>query len=225
MAAARRSIVRVQASLCVPTGEWRFSPTIELRAVHVSFHAAHRLRRQRTQQWDQGSGTKGGYADRERIDLNYSRAILIEMLNEIYEFRRITDKLGTGGQPTEAQFSEIRNEGFEVVVNLALPTSDNAIANEGSVVTALGMTYIHIPVNFANPTANDFQAFCGIMDALHSRKVFVHCAANKRVSAFIYLRRVLKQGHDAVAAKAEMDALWQPDCVWTRFIDDQLRGR
>jgi hypothetical protein len=31
----------------------------------------------------------------------------------------------------------VREAGFEAVINLALPTSDNALANEGSVVTGL----------------------------------------------------------------------------------------
>ena len=70
------------------------------------------------------------------------------------------DRLGTAGQPTEGQFRTIREAGFEAVVNLGLPTSDNALPNEGSVVTGLGMSYIHIPVNFQAPTSQDFQSFC-----------------------------------------------------------------
>ena len=60
-------------------------------------------------------------------------------LSEIYGFRAVGDRLGTAGQPTQAQFQAVQESGFEAVINLALPTSDNAIANEGSVVTGLGM--------------------------------------------------------------------------------------
>ena len=81
-------------------------------------------------------------------------------LEEIYQFRLVGGKFGTAGQPTEAQLRSIRDGGFDTVVNLALPTSDNAIANEGSVVTGLGMSYVHIPVDFKAPAARDFQAFC-----------------------------------------------------------------
>jgi hypothetical protein len=56
-------------------------------------------------------------------------------LSEIYSFRAIGAKLGTAGQPTQRQFQTVREGGFEAVINLALPTSDNAIPNEGSVVT------------------------------------------------------------------------------------------
>jgi protein tyrosine phosphatase (PTP) superfamily phosphohydrolase (DUF442 family) len=80
------------------------------------------------------------------------------MLSEIYSYRGIGDRLGTAGQPTEAQFQMIREAGFETVINLALPTSDNALPNEESVVTGHGMSYVHIPVNFQAPTSQDFQA-------------------------------------------------------------------
>src|SRR3982751_2640373 len=101
-------------------------------------------------------------------------------LSQIYSFRAIGDRLGTAGQPTESQFGLVREAGFEAIINLALPTSDNALAHEGSVVTGLGMAYIHIPVDFKAPTSRDFQAFCSVMDGFKDRRVFVHCAANMR---------------------------------------------
>ena len=145
------------------------------------------------------------------------------MLSEIYQFRPIDDRLATSGQPTEAQFAVIRDAGFEVIVNLALPTSDNAIKNEGSIVTGLGMTYVHIPVDFTAPNSNDFDAFCGVMDAFPGKRLFVHCAANKRVSTFIYLRRVLRQGADPAAARLDLESVWEPDPVWNRFMTEQLQ--
>jgi protein tyrosine phosphatase (PTP) superfamily phosphohydrolase (DUF442 family) len=149
--------------------------------------------------------------------------ICAQMLSDIYEFRPVHDRLATSGQPTEPQFLTIRDAGFEAIVNLALPTSDNAIKSEGSVVTGLGMIYIHIPVDFAAPSSDDFDAFCGVMNAFEGKKVFVHCAANKRVSAFIYLRRVLKQEADPAVALVDLESVWQPDVVWSRFITDQLQ--
>ena len=146
------------------------------------------------------------------------------MLSEIYSFRALGEGLGTSGQPTESQFQEIREAGFDAVINLALPTSDNALAHEGSIVTGLGMSYVHIPVDFKAPTAQDFQAFSRVMDAFEGRRVFVHCAANKRVSAFVFLYRVLHQHVPALEAERELHAIWQPDAVWSRFIKSQLES-
>jgi protein tyrosine phosphatase (PTP) superfamily phosphohydrolase (DUF442 family) len=144
-------------------------------------------------------------------------------LSEIYGFRALSDMLGTAGQPTEEQFKAVREAGYEAVVNLALPTSDNALAHEGSIVTGLGMSYVHIPVNFAAPTAQDFRTFCGVMESLTGRRVFVHCAANKRVSAFVFLYRVLHQQVSPSEAERDLHAIWQPDEVWSRFIQSQVQ--
>jgi len=146
-------------------------------------------------------------------------------LSEIYNFRALGEKLGTAGQPTADQFRAVREEGFEAVINLALPTSDNALANEGSIVTGLGMAYVHIPVDFKTPAAQDFQTFCRMMSAFDGRRVFVHCAANMRVSAFLFLYRVLHQRLGVAEAEQDLHAIWQPDEAWGRFIQSQLEGR
>jgi protein tyrosine phosphatase (PTP) superfamily phosphohydrolase (DUF442 family) len=145
-------------------------------------------------------------------------------LSEIYSFRAVGDRLGTAGQPTESQFRAVREAGFEAVINLKLPTSDNALPHEASIVTDLGMAYVHIPVDFKAPTAQDFHAFCGVMEAFDGRPVFVHCAANKRVSAFVSLYRVLLQRIAPSEAELDLHAIWHPDEVWSRFIVNQLEG-
>ena len=143
-------------------------------------------------------------------------------LTEIYGFRAIGDSLGTAGQPTEAQLELVRARGFEAVINLALPTSDNAIANEGSIVTRLGMAYVHLPVDFKAPNSQDFAFFCRVMEAFDDRPVFVHCAANMRVSAFVFLYRVLCQQVPISVAEPDLHAIWRPDEVWSQFIREQL---
>jgi protein tyrosine phosphatase (PTP) superfamily phosphohydrolase (DUF442 family) len=146
------------------------------------------------------------------------------MLSEINNFHPLGDKIATSGQPTEAQFRQIREAGFDTVINLALPTSDNAIPNEGSLVTGLGMSYIHIPVNFKEPASQDFRAFCRVMRAFEDRRVFVHCAANMRVSAFMYLYRVIVKDVPASEARRDLVAIWHPDDVWGKFIEQQIEG-
>ena len=143
-------------------------------------------------------------------------------LDEIRAFRSIGGTLGTAGQPDEDQFQLINEAGFEAVINLALPTSDNAIANEGSIVTSLGMSYFHIPVDFQSPQSRDFKLFCQLMEAFEGRPVFVHCAANMRVSAFIFLYRVLVQEVAIANAEQDLHAIWQPNPTWKQFIDEQL---
>lgn len=145
-----------------------------------------------------------------------------DRLREIRDFYSLGPLLGTSGQPSEEQFQYIRQAGFQVIINLAVPTSDLAIPNEGSIVSSLGMCYVHIPVEFSAPTLENFNAFAGVMDAFDGRPIFVHCAANKRVSAFLFLYRVLYKGLAREQAEADLLALWQPNAVWKAFMEDQL---
>ena len=143
-------------------------------------------------------------------------------IEDIRDFRLISPTLGTSGMPREAHIPAIRAAGFEVVINLALPTSEGAIAHESNLVARDGMAYFQIPVQFDAPTATDFDLFCGLMRACEGRCTFVHCAANKRVSAFVYLYRVLRQGVPEEQARRDLHAIWTPDDVWGRFIAEQL---
>jgi protein tyrosine phosphatase (PTP) superfamily phosphohydrolase (DUF442 family) len=87
------------------------------------------------------------------------------------------------------------------------------------------MEYVHIPVKFSAPAAEDLERFCDAMDANASRKRFVHCAANKRVSVFVGLYRVLRLQWEREAAFDLVRDLWEPDAVWRAFIVEVLAGR
>jgi hypothetical protein len=64
------------------------------------------------------------------------------------------------------------------------------------------------------------------MDAHRDEKLWVHCAANMRVSAFLGLYRVIKQGWEPERAFELMHGLWQPNEVWSAFIAAMLeKGR
>ncbi len=141
-------------------------------------------------------------------------------LSDIKNFVQLTDDVGTSGQPKRDQFELIARHGYRAVVNLALPTSERAIADEGSVVTGLGMSYVHIPVEFTQPTIEDLHTFFGTMQALRGNKVWVHCVVNARVSAFMYLYLKHVRGLDDAAARSPVLDRWQPemDQVWTKFI-------
>ena len=141
-------------------------------------------------------------------------------LGAIYNFEPLTEWLGTSGQPTETQFSDIALAGYEAVVNLAMPSSDNAIEGEGSLVTSQGMAYVHIPVDFEHPTLSDLQTFFGVMRAFEGKKVWVHCVVNARVSAFVYHYLRHAKGFDDETAKSTLLRKWLPqmDPVWRDFL-------
>ncbi len=139
-------------------------------------------------------------------------------IEHIYNYLKLSDSVATAGQPTEAQFSLIKESGYQVVVNLALPESPNALLHEQAIVESLGMQYIHIPVVWENPTLEDVGRFFSVMDAIANQPVFVHCAANMRVSAFMYLYRRLHEGMSDEQAKIDLHRIWTPNDTWQEFI-------
>ena len=144
-------------------------------------------------------------------------------LSSIHKHRAVSDRLGTSGQPTVAQLGAIAEAGYTTVINLALHDDPRySLPDEPGTVRALGMRYVHIPVRFAAPTRADLRAFFEAMDAHAGETLWVHCAANIRVSAFLGLYGVLRQGADRESAFALMHDLWQPDAVWSAFIDEAL---
>lgn len=141
------------------------------------------------------------------------------MIEDVFNHLRIDNRIETGGQPTAEQFDDIATAGHQAVINLALSTSGNAIPNEGELVANHGMVYVHLPVDFRNPNRTNYETFRDIMNVFAERKVFIHCAMNMRVSAFVYVYRVQQQGIDNETALADLHRLWEPDKVWQQLID------
>jgi uncharacterized protein (TIGR01244 family) len=136
----------------------------------------------------------------------------------IYNWRRLDDRITTSGQPTEPQLADIHALGVRHVINLGLHSHEKALPDEAASISHLGMTYIHIPVDFQNPTDGDFAQFCSVMEQLKDLPVHVHCIANYRVSAFFYRYRRDVLGMDETAARADMEQVWQPGGVWAAFV-------
>lgn len=143
-------------------------------------------------------------------------------IEEIYNYLKISDSVATAGQPTEAQFSTIQKSGYQIVVNLARPDSPNALPNEQALVESLGMQYIPIPVVWENPTLEDISRFFSVIETNADKSVFVHCAANMRVSSFVYLYRLIRAGTSEEQAKQDLHRIWTPNETWQRFIQQAI---
>jgi uncharacterized protein (TIGR01244 family) len=149
----------------------------------------------------------------------------MNLLRETRNFRKVEDDLLTAGQPNEAQLADAAREGVKVVINLALHDDPRySLDDEAGCVCGLGMDYVHIPVQFNHPTEHDLRAFFAAMDAHKGDKVLVHCAANYRVTAFVGLYRMIREGSSAADAFETMRSVWEPDEVWRQFIADMLEA-
>ena len=141
-------------------------------------------------------------------------------LSNIYNYLDIQGVYATSGQPDAKQFELIKKAGYELVINLA-PTSvmENSLADEAELLKQLELDYVHLPVNFQRPRDVDFERFVNHLSENQSRKVWVHCAANMRVSAFTYRYRVAILKQSIEQAKIDLDKIWEPFGVWKKFVE------
>lgn len=146
-------------------------------------------------------------------------------LHDIFNYLPVHDRLITSGQPTETQLAAAQAAGFVRVVNLAPHGLENSLPDEAGVVRGLGMEYVHIPVDFKNPSDTDFAAFCAALEQAPAQKILVHCAANMRVSAFMFRYRTQILGEDKAKTEQDLHRIWKPFGVWAEFIERPAPAR
>lgn len=138
----------------------------------------------------------------------------------IGQWRRLDARLTSSGQPTAEEFAMLAAMSIGHVVNLSPHHHPQALPGEPDILAALGLDYVHIPVDFAEPAVADYARFAAVMDAFPHEAVHVHCIANLRVSAFLYRYRRAR-GVDEAQARAEMESLWRPGGAWAAFVGRQ----
>ena len=141
-------------------------------------------------------------------------------VDAIDNFIPIDDRIGTSGQPSDAQLADVARAGYSAVINLGMLDPRYCLADEAGSVTSLGMEYRHIAVPFDAPTLAHLDEFIATMDAWRDRRVFVHCAANWRVSSFMSLYGELRLGWTRPRADAHARELWDVNECWTNFLRD-----
>jgi uncharacterized protein (TIGR01244 family) len=144
---------------------------------------------------------------------------------DIYNYRRVDDRISTGGQPTPEQLRSAADEGFSTVVNLATDNAHFSLEDEAELVRSLGMTYHHIPVAWENPQDSDFAAFEGVLQVHPGDRLLIHCAANFRVTAFYSLYALKHLAWTEAQADEFRASVWTGSSypIWEKFIGDMQR--
>ncbi len=139
-------------------------------------------------------------------------------LDDIKNFLRLDERIATAGQPTAEQLAEIAAAGYEAVINLGLLDPRYCLPDEAGLVRSLGLDYDHIPVEFDAPRVESFQRFAAAMERVAGKRVFVHCAANFRVTSFVGMWGEATQGWSAERADALARTFWEPNETWRAFV-------
>ena len=140
-------------------------------------------------------------------------------IKDVYNYYNIDNTWDTSGQLTEDELVLLSKKKYSTVINLAPVSSiEKKIINEEKILKSLNINYLHIPVDFKNPTESDFKKFVKHIKLNHKQKIWIHCAANMRVSAFMYKYRkeVLKMDHDKIIK--DLHVFWRPNKTWKTFL-------
>ncbi len=127
---------------------------------------------------------------------------------DIRNWQRRPDGITTSGKLEAHDPARLAAIGVRHVVNLALDTHPEALADEPALMAAAGMAYTHIPVPFDAPAPEHVVALAEAL-AAQSCPVHVHCIRNWRVTAFFYLLD-RAAGVPEPEARARMAAVWNP---------------
>lgn len=109
------------------------------------------------------------------------------------------DNAFSGGQPSEVDFSIMKDGGVQHVVNLR-PSSEQDWS-EGEVVEALGMSYHQIEIAGADDlSVANAQKLGALINGFGSEPYFVHCASGNRVGALIAINEAIANGKNVEEA-------------------------
>jgi uncharacterized protein (TIGR01244 family) len=143
---------------------------------------------------------------------------------DIRGWQRLSGVITTSGRIEERDVARLAALGVKQVVNLALDSHPDALADEAGKFSAAGITYTHIPVPFDKPEEAHFAAFRAAVEQ-GPKPVHVHCIMNWRVSAFFYRLHRDTQVMPEAEARALMAQQWMPDsadkpewAAWAKFI-------
>lgn len=139
-------------------------------------------------------------------------------LDGIFNYHLVDGRISTSGQPTEEQFLLIKDAGYKTIINLAPHNTENSLPDEAGVLRDLGLEYVHIPVDFKAPTTADFDKFVESIGASKLDKTWIHCAANMRVSAFVFRYRCDVLNQDVEEARKDLAKIWKPIGAWKKFV-------
>jgi protein tyrosine phosphatase (PTP) superfamily phosphohydrolase (DUF442 family) len=136
-----------------------------------------------------------------------SQLLAAENLSDIDNYREYSLEFSSSGQPSAQQLKAVAEAGFDRVIYLAFSDNGTAIETEDRVVKKLGMDYVHIPVDFENPTLADFEDFAAVLNRDKQERTLLHCQINLRASTFSFLYRVIYSGVPMAEAKQDLDAI------------------
>ena len=142
---------------------------------------------------------------------------LSSQLADLKNYQVNSSKMLSSGLPNQKHFETLKAMGVTKVIDL-IPGDRTA---ESNLMKDLDLSYHNIQVEWENPTIDNFNEYVSFMQQSNKSEgiTLTHCRLNWRGAVFTYLYRVIHLKESENIAETDMLEIWQPDEVWTKFID------
>ena len=113
----------------------------------------------------------------------------------IVNFSKVDAVVACGGATETSALDGLAKDGFKSVINLRLASEANAnIELNAAHARSLGLNYIHVPFNAAQPEPKVLEQFLAAIANKANQPAYVHCGSANRVGAVWLVKRVLQDG-------------------------------
>jgi protein tyrosine phosphatase (PTP) superfamily phosphohydrolase (DUF442 family) len=140
------------------------------------------------------------------------------MLNKINAFYQYSEKLAAGGQPSPENLQQLKNAGFDVIINISPASAKNALHDEHRLVENLKMDYIHFPVDCSNLRDIHYLTIRALLNSMEGQKVFMHCGGNIKTSNLIHMYNVLEKKMDEKESLQTLLKIQKPEAKWFSYF-------
>lgn len=141
----------------------------------------------------------------------------------IVNFTQVDPVIACAGATETEALDGLKADGFKSVINLRLASERGAnIEANRARAEALGLKYIHIPVDGSNLDPAAFDRFLEAVKQPSNQPVFVHCGSASRVGAMMIAKRVLHDGWDVEKAVEEARQIGMRGDALEQFARDYV---
>ena len=155
-----------------------------------------------------------------------AQSVIKETVPGIVNFAKVESTVACAGATSAAALADVKKQGFASVLNLRMATEQGAdIDAAAAAAKALGLTYIHLPMNTASPDPALVDGFLKAVTEKKNQPVFIHCASANRAAALWMIKRLVVDKWDADKAETEAAALGLTNPALKTFALEQAARR
>ncbi len=158
--------------------------------------------------------------------LSHAQSVIKETVPGIVNFAKVEGAIACAGATTPAALAEVKKQGYRSVLNLRMASEAGAEVDAASAAAkALGLSYIHLPMNSASPDPAVVDGFLKAVTEARNQPVFIHCASANRAAALWMVKRLVVDKWDAEKAGTEAAALGLTNPALKAFALQQAAAR